>query len=234
MTKDPAFLFYPGDYLQDTQCLSESTQVAYDRIMCEHMRNICISKQQLNFFTKRLTDEERNELLMMLTKKPEGYQITWVAESIEKRRLYSESRRDNRKSTSKEKPKKGNNISLSYDEHMVNENENEVKEEKENEILIWPTFEDFWNEYNKKVGNKEKIEKKWDKITQNDKELIMKYLPDYRKAQPDKKYRKHPETFLNNKSWNDELIYDNGKQKSNETLASQAERIFARIDKEGN
>ena len=64
---DPAFLFYPGDYLRDTQCLSENSQVAYDRIMCEHMRNICISKQQLNFFTKRLNDDEKSELFFLLT-----------------------------------------------------------------------------------------------------------------------------------------------------------------------
>ena len=59
--KDPEFLFYPGDYLTDTQCLSEKTQVAYDRIMCEHMRNICISQKQLKFFTKRLSPDETEE-----------------------------------------------------------------------------------------------------------------------------------------------------------------------------
>ena len=80
MAKDPAFLFYPGDCLRDTQCLSEKTQVAYDRIMCEHMRNICISQEQLNFFTKRLSAEEISELKMMLTAVDGGWQISWVAE----------------------------------------------------------------------------------------------------------------------------------------------------------
>ena len=75
MANDPAFLFYPGDYLRDTQCLSEKTQVAYDRIMCEHMRNICISQKQLNFFTKRLSDDEKEELEMILMKNSKGYQI---------------------------------------------------------------------------------------------------------------------------------------------------------------
>ncbi len=35
----------------------------------------------------------------------------------------------------------------------------------------------------------------------------MLYIPKYKAAQPNKQYRKNPETFLNNKSWNDELIY---------------------------
>ena len=122
MSKDPAFLFYPGDYLRDTQCLSETVQVAYDRIMCEHMRNICITQQQLNFFTKKLSTDEKEELLMVLTPISGGFQITWVAESISKRKAYSQSRRDNRSKKNKEDIK---DISETYVQHMENENENE-------------------------------------------------------------------------------------------------------------
>lgn len=125
MAKDPAFLFYPGDYLRDTQCLSERVQVAYDRIMCEHMRNICISQDQLNFFTKRLTPDEKSELLMVMTKKDCGYQIEWVAESISKRKDYSESRRINR---SKKDISHVEDM-LTYVPHMENEIEN-VNENK--------------------------------------------------------------------------------------------------------
>jgi hypothetical protein len=123
MAKDPGFLFYPGDYLRDTQCLSEKAQVAYDRIMCEHMRNICITQDQLNFFTKRLSEDEKMELMMVVVKKDCGYQIEWVAESICKRKEYSASRRKNRSS-------KGNNISDTYDSHMDNENEIVIEDEK--------------------------------------------------------------------------------------------------------
>ena len=131
MANDPAFLFYPGDYLRDTQCLSEKTQVAYDRIMCEHMRNICITQKQLNFFTKRLSEDEKEELEMILTKNSKGYQIEWVAESIVKRRAYSESRRINRTGTKKK-------ICKTYDTHMDNEIEdvNEDKDKSKNKILF--------------------------------------------------------------------------------------------------
>jgi len=121
MSKDPAFLFYPGDYLRDTQTLSENTQVSYDRIMCEHMRNICISKQQLKFFTKRLTEDEIEELKMVLTEVDGGYCIDWVVESINKRKAYSESRRKNREP---KKDKDMKDISKTYVPHMENENEN--------------------------------------------------------------------------------------------------------------
>jgi len=121
MSNDPAFLFYPGDYLRDTQCFSEKVQVAYDRIMCEHMRNICITQQQLNFFTKRLSPEEKEELAYVLVRSKDGFQIKWVAESIVKRRAYSKSRRINR-------TKHMSNICKTYDEHMENENVNENKD----------------------------------------------------------------------------------------------------------
>lgn len=122
--KDPAFLFYPGDYLRDTQTLSEKSQVAYDRIMCEHMRNICITKQQLNFFTKRLNESEIEEIMFVLKEIEGGYCIEWVAESIEKRRQYSDSRKKNREGKNKKDM-------LTYDVHMENENEIENVSKKE-------------------------------------------------------------------------------------------------------
>lgn len=82
--------------------------------------------------------------------------------------------------------------------------------ETQEEAQLYPTFEDFWNEYDKKVGEKGKLKSKWDKLRQEEKEKIMGYIPDYKLSQPDKKFRQNPETFFNNKSWNNELIY--GKQ----------------------
>ena len=122
MAKDPAFLFYPGDYLRDTQNFTEGQQVAYDRIMCEHMRNICITQTQLNFFTKRISSAEKAELMFYLKRVNGGYQIEWVAESIIKRRAYTESRRNNKR-------KKDKSVCSTYDNHMENENENENRNE---------------------------------------------------------------------------------------------------------
>lgn len=118
MSKDPAFLFYPGDYLRDTQCMSEKSQVSYDRLMCEHMRNIKITPRQLKFFIKRLSEDEKEEVMETLTKVNGGFQISWVAESIMKRRAFSESRRKNRAGSKKK-------ICATYDKHMENEIENE-------------------------------------------------------------------------------------------------------------
>lgn len=71
------------------------------------------------------------------------------------------------------------------------------------------TFEQFWTDYDKKVGDKKKLEAKWAKIPEAEKKRILEYIPAYKDAQPNKAYRKNPETFINQKSWNDEIIKAN-------------------------
>ncbi len=95
--------------------LSEKAQVAYDRIMCEHMRNICISQSKLNFLTKKLNDIEKEEVMSVLIECEGGFQIEWVALSICKRKDYSESRKQNRKGKDK---KHMIDISTTYVSHM--------------------------------------------------------------------------------------------------------------------
>lgn len=68
------------------------------------------------------------------------------------------------------------------------------------------SFDEFWELYDKKTGERKKLTKKWLALTDEEREMIMNYIPKYIECQPDKQFRKNPETFLNNKSWNDELI----------------------------
>jgi hypothetical protein len=91
-------------------------------------------------------------------------------------------------------------------ETKANESQEEEEQEEEinkNKINL---FEDFWNLYDKKVGDKEKIKAKFIKLKDSEIELIFLHVPKYKIAQPDKKYRKDPSTYLNNKSWNDEVV----------------------------
>lgn len=82
-------------------------------------------------------------------------------------------------------------------------NESETENETENEGC---DFDVFWDLYDKKVGDKSKLKKKWEKISADEKRKIFEYIPKYIQSRPDKQYRKDPATFLNNKSWNDEII----------------------------
>lgn len=68
------------------------------------------------------------------------------------------------------------------------------------------TFERAWDLYDKKVGNKEILERKWNSMSKKDRKAAIEYIPLYVISKPDKQFRKNFQTFLNQKGWNDELI----------------------------
>lgn len=68
------------------------------------------------------------------------------------------------------------------------------------------TFDRAWNLYEKKVGCKSKLEKKWNSMSKKDRKAAIEYIPLYVLSQPDKQYRKNFQTFLNQRGWEDELI----------------------------
>lgn len=81
----------------------------------------------------------------------------------------------------------------------------ERKESKESkEEYIYPSFDDFWNLYDKKIDVK-KCKSKWQKLPHAIKKNIMDYIPKYKLSNKDKQYRKNPATFLNNESWNNDI-----------------------------
>lgn len=68
------------------------------------------------------------------------------------------------------------------------------------------TFDNIWNLYDKKVGCKDKLRKKWNSMSKADRKAATEYVPLYVIATEDKKYRKNFQTFLNQRGWEDELI----------------------------
>jgi hypothetical protein len=107
----------------------------------------------------------------------------------------------NNQRTSNEQPM---NNRRTTDEQQMNTYKEELEEIEEKRINI--DFDVFWELYDKKKGERSKLISKWSKLSDQERELIMDYIPKYKIAQPDKKFRKDPQTFLNNKSWLDEII----------------------------
>lgn len=68
------------------------------------------------------------------------------------------------------------------------------------------TFDNIWDLYDKKVGCKDKLRKKWNSMSKADRKAATEYVPLYVIATEDKKYRKNFQTFLNQRGWEDELI----------------------------
>lgn len=90
-----------------------------------------------------------------------------------------------------------------------NKNNNKNKNKNVNNNIY--AFDSFWNDYDKKVGKAESL-KKWEKLTDDEILSIKNHLPSYVAATPDKQYRKNPATYLNQKSWEDEIITKNGSE----------------------
>ena len=211
MSKDPAFLFYPSDYLGGTMGMTFEEKGAYIDLlmlqfnrghMTEHMIGHTVGQLWKNIKDKFIQD-------------PTGlwYNVR-LDEEKSKRMAFTQSRRNNIKGV--------NQHTIGHmTSHMENVN---INENEDKNINI--DFDFFWNDYDKKVGDKQKLKIKWNKLSDKDRNQIMEYLPLYIEAVPDKQFRKNPETFLNNKSWLDEIVKrttpDYNKQ-------SYAEREFAKL-----
>lgn len=90
------------------------------------------------------------------------------------------------------------------------------------------TFERAWNLYDKKVGCKAKLEKKWNSMSKKDRKAAIEYIPLYVIATEDKKYRKNFQTFLNQRAWEDEIIGGTPPPVSTNESASEISQLIAK------
>ena len=74
------------------------------------------------------------------------------------------------------------------------------------------SFDKAWNLYQKKVGPKEKLKAKWNKLSLKDRKAAIEHIPLYVQSTPDRQYRKHFQTYLNQRGWEDEIITHNDRQ----------------------
>lgn len=160
--KDPAFLFYSGDFLSGTMLMSNEEVGVYIKLLClQHqqghleeadMLGLGATSKIFNKFQKDENGKYFNERLET---------------EVAKRKAYSESRRNNRKkkedNISKTYEEDMKNICNSYVEHMENENENinkninnrkrDSKGKKEEEKIHFAEFVSMTNaDYEKLVS----------------------------------------------------------------------------------
>jgi len=123
MAKDPAFLFYTGDFATGTQFFSDSQVGIYIRLLMAQHQHGRLSEKQVLIISKTIDKE-----IMIKFKKDEyGFFFNERLENeVTKRKAFSESRSDNRKG----KTKQVNNTSYSSEESLVihMENENIIKD----------------------------------------------------------------------------------------------------------
>lgn len=153
--KDPAFLFYSSDFLSGTMLMADEEVGQYIKLLClQHQKGHLKEKDMLN-----ICKTYNEEIFSKFKKDEEGnYYNERLEYETNKRKAYSESRRNNRKKKEEKETYEQDmkNICNSYEEHMGNENRNEninitkIKN-KDNrgmgeEEKRKKTFEDVFNE----------------------------------------------------------------------------------------
>lgn len=217
MAKNPVFPLYYNDLLGSCRAFTDEELGAYLRLLIYQWDNfgLPLGFDRLNLIAP--TAEKNWRTIGPKFVEIDGQLFNERLEEIRaERQKFSEKQSGNGKlggrpktqKEPKENPdtKPNNNPKKSL--HNEDEDEGELKDKKGTReekvsVEVWPNFEDFWDAYDKKVG-RPKSEKKWEKLDQKTKEKIMQDIPLYKQQQPDKQYRKNPETYLNNEGWNDE------------------------------
>lgn len=145
MAKDPAFLFFPNDFLSDVVLMSDEQIGKYIKLKCFQHKKGRLSEEDVLKICKTYDED----IMEYFEKDKKGlYYHKEQEEETNRRKEYSESRRKNRLK-SKEKKKDSKHMSSDYDGHMVTvtdtvtETEYEtinkkVEEFKKNEVWLEP------------------------------------------------------------------------------------------------
>lgn len=119
MTKDPAVLFYTSDFIAGTLTMTDEQRGQYIVLLClQHQKGALTEKDML-----KICGSYDEDIWSKFQQSNGKFYNTRMKEEAEKRRRYAESRANNRRGKFKE-VKEGDNISKTYEKHMVNENEN--------------------------------------------------------------------------------------------------------------
>ena len=95
--------------------------------------------------------------------------------------------------------------------------QSKVKESKVKDLNTGIPFEIFWNQYSKKVGDRNKCEKKWHKLNKETQQKILDTLPQFKNSVKDPQYLPYPEKYLNQERWNDQLVIPSERMLNPET-----------------
>lgn len=223
MSKDPAFLFYSSDFLTGVADLNMEERGQFITMLCLQHQKGHITEKMMRLQCGGIPSDD---VLAKFDKNDNGDLVNKRIElEREKRKQHSLRQSANAKARWDKVKDKNNSdqyataYATAYAKTMPleNENENEIeiiidnKNENEKQKTVkaelFPSFDDFWDAYDKKTS-RHRSKSLWARIKQSDRELIMAHLEKYIPSTPDKNYRKNADTYLRNKGWEDE-VFDN-------------------------
>lgn len=166
MAKDPAFLFYPNDWLGGTLGMTFEEKGAYIELLMLQFNRGHMTTHMIGQVVGQLWDKLKDKFI-------QDEQGLWYNERLQeekiKRQNFTKSRNNNRSGNNQHKKNKeeSNSYDRSYDQHMTTHMENENENENRNNIKRGGFFkiEDF-NElpeqYTRSIIEQMKIQKQKD------------------------------------------------------------------------
>lgn len=97
--------------------------------------------------------------------------------------------------------------------------------DKEKKKLKEDSFYRFWELYDHKK-EKPKCLQKWMILKDEEIENILSVVSDYVSSTPDKKFRKHPITWLNNRCWEDEITPKRNSDREYKPSIPESENVW--------
>jgi uncharacterized protein YdaU (DUF1376 family) len=198
MAKDPAFLFYPNDWIGGTMGMTFEEKGAYMELLMMQFNRGHMDGHMIGQVVGQMWDKIKAKFIQDTEGK--WYNVRLEEEQI-KRKAFTNSRKNNLKGENQYTKKRGH-MDGHTTSHMEDESVN-VNKDINNKINI--AFDIFWNLYNKKVGSKNKCQKKWNKLKNDQRQKIIDTLPVFLAGIKDKQFQPFPETYLNQERWNDEI-----------------------------
>jgi len=203
MSKDPAFLFYPSDWMGGTMTMSRAQKGAYiDLLMCQFNQGHMTIEDIKIILGKDFDTMWEQKLKFKFRCNKNGlYYNERLEEEKEKRQKYILSRRNNISGINQYSKKSGH-----MGGHMEDEDENEninIIDNKIDQGIVKGEFEKLWELYPKKDGRKA-AEKHFNTSVKTEEDLknINKALNNYIKCETVKNgFIKNGATWFNN--WQD-------------------------------
>lgn len=222
------YSFNIADYKKDTDYLKPIEHYIYRSLIDRYYLDEIPIPKETQPLLRRLKLESEVEieglnfvLNEFFTLEDDGYHHSRIDNEIAKYQANAEKNRENGKKGGRP-PKNKPKITQSFVDGLpVNSqiNLNQELSTTNQELSINLSFDDFWNAYDYKQGSLVKLKAKWQSLTVEQRKLIMSHVPEYVKSTPNKKFRKHPLTYLNNESWLDEITELGGNDAEQDSSA---------------
>jgi hypothetical protein len=169
MAKDPAVLFYTSDFLSGTYTLTNEQVGKYIRLLCLQHQKGKLSEKDMYCICLSYD----SEIFCKFIKEDEFYYNIKMYEETTRRKNYTDSRRNNRKSIKNTKDEES--YDTSYDDTYVKHMETETETITNNDLFInsiqdykeilgdsYNEFIEYWCEPNKKGKLRYELEKFFD------------------------------------------------------------------------